>query len=520
MKIPPPKKRKYFLDHTSISLIFIFSGTNQESRESAPKQQNRVRAPPSSGPKTWSSVTGARQTRSAKQFGHEFPSLSTDDTNSSNNNANNNGGGKPDDAENVGNQVGRLQLQSRAGKDDLIHGNGGPMLRPQSFGNWTQGGGKGVVAGQQADQDSDTKFPIPQPHKPTPPSSAMTSTSQGSANKPASNQFKAIMPHYMGSIEPPVGLSSDSQRRISRDRHPNAPPAGSRRSGEHHSYHGGGGGGGRSGAPAPRPEFAPPSIIDKEKLRRMDDLAGDDWTYDDDNFDYNKRLQSDDEEHESEHHQQTDPSWADQVEKMGSHGGQYAAYYEDKKGGSGGYEDSQEERRINKKSEEVMKNIERARKRREEEEKRYGRPGAMESQKPDENGHSGSNGNRRYDDKDPKSNDRRDWTNDDKSKGRGGQHPKGRYDDRRGGGGGRYDDRQAFDSRGGYGQQPHRYEPRKGDKEDYRTFEDMHTHPPHPHQDEEYKQQQFGRKERSYEDRNRSSEERSFSDYSHHEDNR
>jgi len=100
-------------------------------------------------------------------------------------------------------------------------------------------------------------------------------------------------------------------------------------------------------------EFTPPSIIDKEKLRRMDDLAGDDWTYDDNNFDYNKRLQSDDEEQEQESAPTTDANWADQVEKVES-SQPYNFYQEMKKPGFGVDED---EVRRTKKSEEVMKNI-------------------------------------------------------------------------------------------------------------------------------------------------------------------
>jgi len=458
------------------------SGAKQELQEPVTKSNSGAAGSGAttnnSAPKTWSSVTGARQTR-APNLGHEFPSLRT---------GGQDGQGKSEETDQLGSQVGRLQLQSGAGKDDPGHGNGGPMLRPQTFGNWTQGGGKAV--GQQSGQTEpgpEVMFPVPQPHKPTPPSSS--TSSMPPASKPSSNQFKAIMPHFMDVIEPPVNLT-DSHRRISRER----PSHGSRR-----------------GEPPPRgrPEFTPPSIIDKEKLRRMDDIGGDDWTYDDDSFDYNKRLQSDEEDtNDQESLERPDPNWADQVEKHGSQSpAQYQGYYDEKKA-PGTYEDLQDDRRRNKKSEEVMKNIERARKRREEEENRFRRPPSMEQQRPDlENGH-----NRRYDDNNKelsKVNDRRgDWSNDDKSKGRP-HHSKGRYDDRR-----RFEDR-GFDTRpgGGAGYTQPRFDSRKEEKNEYKNFEDSHS------VEEDYKQ--FGRKERVFEDvrdRNRSSEERSFSEFSHHEE--
>merc|ERR1719391_416933 len=96
----------------------------------------------------------------------------------------------------------------------------------------------------------------------------------------------------------------------------------------------------------------------------MDDIGGDDWTYDDDSFDYNKRLQSDEEDtNDQESLEPPDPNWADQVEKHGSQSpAQYQGYYDENKALTA-YEDIQDDRRRNKKSEEVMKNIERARKR-------------------------------------------------------------------------------------------------------------------------------------------------------------
>ena len=105
----------------------------------------------------------------------------------------------------------------------------------------------------------------------------------------------------------------------------------------------------------------------------MDDLDnGNDWTYEDDDFDYNKKLESDEEDtsepavHSSN---MSDPNWADQVQssQQGKSPHQHYNFYDEFKSKPGvGFDE--EERRRNKKSEEVMKNIERARQRREEEE--------------------------------------------------------------------------------------------------------------------------------------------------------
>jgi hypothetical protein len=119
----------------------------------------------------------------------------------------------------------------------------------------------------------------------------------------------------------------------------------------------------------------------------MDVVEGDDWTYEDDDFDYNKKLQSDDEEtpEPAAAAPVADPNWADQVPggaaqppKPSPPQPQYNFYDEFKQKGGVGFGVDEEEKRRNKKSEEVMKNIERARQRREEEENRYRRPGGQD----------------------------------------------------------------------------------------------------------------------------------------------
>merc|ERR1719403_574938 len=139
----------------------------------------------------------------------------------------------------------------------------------------------------------------------------------------------------------------------------------------------------------PSSDFTAHSIIDTEKLKRMDDLDnGNDWTYEDDDFDYNKKLESDEEDNVDPPAPATnaaaDPNWADQVPSAQQprpsppQQPQYNFYDEFKQKGGVGFGVDEEEKRRNKKSEEVMKNIERARQRREEEENRYRRGGGSD----------------------------------------------------------------------------------------------------------------------------------------------
>ena len=321
-----------------------------------PKQGTPPSASNKGGAKSWSSVTGSGQSPSQEQvrqkylhqksplFGQEFPSL-------------------PGDAVPAGSQAARESMSQQELTTDR-HNNGaladqdpaygpGPNLRPQTFGTWSQGGKTG---GPLTEGDtSDMGMPIlpPQPHKPQPPQTA------GHKSQPTT-QFKSIMPPFMDAMELPAGPPQ------------NYPGTGGKRSGSRHNT-----------ASAPRhsrdnrarpdttASFTNHSIIDKEKLQRMDDLDnGNDWTYEDDDFDYNKKLESDDDDTtEQGHLNVSDPNWADQLH-AGHESKPYNSFYDDFKSKPVvGFDE--EERRRNKKSEEVMKNIERARQRREEEENRY-----------------------------------------------------------------------------------------------------------------------------------------------------
>lgn len=311
------------------------------------------------GAKSWSSVTGSGQSPSQEQvrqkylhqksplFGQEFPSL-------------------PGDAVPAGSQTAGESMSPQTELTTDRHNNGaladqdpaygpGPNLRPQTFGTWSQGGKTGGPQTETGDTP-DMSMPIlpPQPHKPQPPHAA------GHSKSHPTTQFKSIMPPFMDAMELPAGPPQ------------HYPGTGGKRSGSRHNT-----------ASAPRhsrdnrarpdttASFTNHSIIDKEKLQRMDDLDnGNDWTYEDDDFDYNKKLESDDDDiAEPGNLNVTDPNWADQL-----HGGQqskpYNSFYDDFKSKPVvGFDDEDSKR--TKKSEEVMKNIERARQRREEEENRY-----------------------------------------------------------------------------------------------------------------------------------------------------
>ena len=322
----------------------------------------------SGGPKLWSSVTGsgpgpAHQTRQknflhqkSPLFGQEFPSLPGDGPVPAGSQAARDGMMDSPDL------PGRGFTEGVAGphSQDPAYGPG-PNLRPQTFGTWSQGGA-GRPGGLQTEGDHGEagghSLP-PQPHKPQPP--------PASSKSPGTTQYKSIMPPFMDAMELPVGPPQQFNRRSGGHRGREGPgPRHNRdnRSSRHHHQ------------PPPTSDFTAHSIIDTEKLKRMDDLDnGNDWTYEDDDFDYNKKLESDEEDcsepavHSSN---MSDPNWADQVQgsQQGKSPHQHYNFYDEFKSKPGvGFDE--EERRRNKKSEEVMKNIERARQRREEEENRY-----------------------------------------------------------------------------------------------------------------------------------------------------
>ena len=322
----------------------------QASSDVAPAGVSPPSVSAGGGVKLWSSVTGSgptppHQTRQknflhqkSPLFGQEFPSL-------------------PGDAP-VGSQTARDSMTDSPDltsphSQDPAYGPG-PNLRPQTFGGWSQGGAA-RPGGLQTEADSGEPLLPQQGHKPQPPA--------GSSKSPGTTQYKSIMPPFMDAMELPAG---QPQQFIKRSGGRGGGPRHNRDNRARHHHH-----------QPPPSDFTAHSIIDTEKLKRMDDLDnGNDWTYEDDDFDYNKKLESDEEDaiEPAQSSNLSDPNWADQVQS--SHQGksphQHYNYYDEFKSKPAvGFDD--EERRRNKKSEEVMKNIERARQRREEEENRYRR---------------------------------------------------------------------------------------------------------------------------------------------------
>ncbi|CAB4055127.1 unnamed protein product [Lepeophtheirus salmonis] len=153
------------------------------------------------------------------------------------------------------------------------------------------------------------------------------------------------------------------------------------------------------------------SIIDDEKLRRMDDIEtnnDDDWTRGDDAFDYNKKLTSDDEDenkdsirtdytnsnwisnNNSDHIQQQQQTQSQQQQQQQHlhrphqqpihhtyHSPEFGNFESRGNTNHGGSSDApsfldDEDQKQGSKTKEVLKNIERARKRRQEEELKYG----------------------------------------------------------------------------------------------------------------------------------------------------
>ena len=343
----------------------------------------KQQSPPSkaSGVKSWSSVTGAGQGgphggrqqsflhQKSPLFGQEFPSL------------------KPGEVAPAGSQTVKGSTPDHVEQPPSAHTpieqtpqpdpayGPGPNLRPQTFGNWTQGGAVGKGGGSGGPQTEGAELlPLvpPQPHKPVPPQAPPPTRS------PPTNQYKSIMPPFMDAMELPTGPPPNFSHRRS------APRTGGSQAPRHREQ--------RQRPPTDsNTNFVPPSIIDKEKLKRMDDIDnGDDWTYEDDDFDYNKKLESEDEDSVEPVAPVavSDPNWADQCQVPGTQPARsphqpqqqqnFNFYEEFKQKGGVGFGVDEEEKRRNKKSEEVMKNIERARQRREEEENRYRRQGGGE----------------------------------------------------------------------------------------------------------------------------------------------
>ena len=150
-----------------------------------------------------------------------------------------------------------------------------PTLRPQAFANWSQGGK--VPCGPQTEIGQDSRAPQVQPHKPVP--------TQAPQQSPATIQYNSIMPGFMEALELPAGPLARAGYSGSRD------PRGQNDVAQKSLIEA-----------RRRPQILAnkenrPSIIDTEKLQCMDNLDNEDnWAYEDNDFDYNKKLESEEED--------------------------------------------------------------------------------------------------------------------------------------------------------------------------------------------------------------------------------
>ncbi|XP_059094611.1 uncharacterized transmembrane protein DDB_G0289901-like [Tigriopus californicus] len=292
-------------------------------------------------------------------FGQEFPSLQAQEESAN----------------------GTLALKSGGIKTEHKYGPG-PALRPQNSGTWAHGGGSKPVA------------PVSSAKEET-PSAAVLSVAPPVVAPPKPENFLA---HFDVSTTSPLLNSHHTikgvdlmSKKMGGLLNKKTEPV--RATGPPHQQ--------RSRNPIKETQVAfQGSIIDKEKLMRLDDLesCNDDWTRSDDDFDYNKKLASDDEEgYGDDLGTQSDKGLHSMNSgSLGSPSNVFAPTRHSTDVGDWMKPnvlssspnflppdndipmnldrrfDSEEDRRRYKKKEEVMKNIERARRRREEEESKYG----------------------------------------------------------------------------------------------------------------------------------------------------
>ena len=219
-----------------------------------PVNSNSLQQPSLSSKTTWGSAT-APQTGSGSGkpflsqksplFGQEFPSLT---------------GNSEVSAQNAG------DLSSPSpppgGKTDSKYGPG-PSLRPQSFATWS-------FSGKQSSQSPSNSVEKDMPEKTNNHDNARNRNHPEAGGQPSSLKFDVgVNSPLLQQGAPYLGRKSTPQRSQLVNK-TSQPPQSSR----------------------PRDNLFQGSIIDSEKLKRMDDIDSndDDWTRRDDSFDYNKRI--------------------------------------------------------------------------------------------------------------------------------------------------------------------------------------------------------------------------------------
>lgn len=209
-------------------------------------------------------------------FGQEFPTLG-----SSNSNTLPSSSSSSDPNHDHKSHAIPHHIQQRNSTESEKYGPG-PSLRPQISGSWMQGGssGGGGSGVQQQQQQSNAQQQ---------PNSVASVAETDSFTREKTESFREkIAPPIFENIHQSnqfgFNKRKDRQQNSSQQQPPprmyNRGVGGSGSSGGHHHHHS-----------TAKPLFQT-SIIDNEKLRRMDYIEAneDDWTRSDDNFDYNKKL--------------------------------------------------------------------------------------------------------------------------------------------------------------------------------------------------------------------------------------
>jgi len=395
-----------------------------------PQQQAQPVTGDPTQPKTWRNVTqtGTRAAHVAAAharqnllnhksplFGQEFPSLSSSvqtvaGTNEQEGKSSNSStsGSKHENSpilDVTASQKIKGQTSPLIGSNDAQKYGPGPNLRPQ-FGNWSFGGGSKIneqssnaqqqpSQGNQTTSDGSVNFngpPVPSglisTHANDPAAAIAVNRVQPIQRDITSNQFKfdvspksPLIPQHTALIRKSI-TSESGLKKLTPQLQSNNRSGGRYVNSGKNDY--------RSNK-VDNAVFQQ-SIIDNEKLKRMDDfdreLNDDDWARSDETFDYNKKIASDDED---ENEKRTHPDWADQIKPSSKPVDKRIALHESTSSTTNSYEQpynhsqshrprplssevsflDEEEQRRSKKNEEVLKNIERAKRRREEEEQKY-----------------------------------------------------------------------------------------------------------------------------------------------------
>ncbi|ODN06430.1 Protein PRRC2C [Orchesella cincta] len=270
-----------------------------------PPSPHNVQNVPTTGPamhdKNWSGGPDRKGFQKAQdsmqRFAQEFPSLdSGGDT------------GKGQNANASGQSVPGHQQMSKSNQDNQY--GPGPILRPQTEGSWTQGGGRGM----------------PRPPGPPPPSGASTrdfgperpnlggptpppmSLGQGGHPPPPLGAFPMQFPHgrppfmYPNAGPPGPGgfYPPGPMPRYGMPIPPGAPPPPSSHPPEGPREPNRGGRGPPQREMRPTSHFTSNPIIKQEELERMDELGAQDggWATVQDDIDYNKKISFSDDESE------------------------------------------------------------------------------------------------------------------------------------------------------------------------------------------------------------------------------